>query len=583
MGCAVNITRLKIHNFRSILEQEIFVQKFSLFIGANNAGKSTIMNAIRLFYGDFNWSIEDFPKTGAHDEEVWIEIEFNLSDIEWESLADNYKNNESNTLILRRFFKSKEIKVEKNQSNLYAIINGQLSEGCFYGANNVGLNKLGDLLYIPAITSVSDQTKMSGPSPLRNMINHLLKKVVMTSPSYQAVSDAFSSLGSEAKDENGFLSQISNPINTALKSWDISLDLSLAPIQPEDISKSLIKHTFLDSTLGDEGVHIDNYGHGFQRSVIYELISLATTFKDEKKSAKKEFSPTFNLILFEEPEAFLHPNQQENMACRLRTLSSQSDHQVFITSHAPSFLDKAHQNLLEIVRVTRTSGITNVNQLSKENLVEIFEQGLSFKDLLQEIVDNQKQGAGTAKQMLPDPELDDECLRSMEMFRYQLWLDSERLSLFFSDTVILIEGATEKVFLNYQLSRDWVSLRDHKICVVDVNGKYNIHRYMKLLEAFGINHIVICDGDSNEKLHKYLNPFIASCNNQFTLSAPYFFEKDLEEFLGYESPKKQAMKPITIMHKLEHKEICTQKIADLYDIINSLLIGTSEVKVKQVS
>lgn len=84
----MNITRLKIHNFRSIIEQEIFVQKFSLFIGANNAGKSTIMNAIRLFYSDFNWSIEDFPKTGAHDEEVWIEIEFNLSDIEWESLAD---------------------------------------------------------------------------------------------------------------------------------------------------------------------------------------------------------------------------------------------------------------------------------------------------------------------------------------------------------------------------------------------------------------------------------------------------------------------------------------------------------------
>ena len=34
----MNITRLKIHNFRSIIEQEIFVQKFSLFIVANNAG-----------------------------------------------------------------------------------------------------------------------------------------------------------------------------------------------------------------------------------------------------------------------------------------------------------------------------------------------------------------------------------------------------------------------------------------------------------------------------------------------------------------------------------------------------------------
>ena len=579
----MNITRLKIHNFRSILEQEIFVQNFSLFIGANNAGKSTIMNAIRLFYGDFNWSIEDFPKTGAHDEDVWIEIEFKLSDIEWESLADNYKDNEFNILILRRFFKSKEIKVEKNQSNLYAIIHGQLSEGCFYGASNVGLNKLGDLLYIPAITSVSDQTKMSGPSPLRNMINHLLKKVVMTSPSYQAVSDAFSLLGSEAKDENGFLSQISNPINTALKSWDISLDLSLAAIQPEDISKSLIKHTFLDSTLGDEGVHIDNYGHGFQRSVIYELISLATTFKDEKKSAKKEFSPTFHLILFEEPEAFLHPNQQENMAYRLRKLSKLNDHQVFITSHAPNFLDKAHENLLEIIRVRRIEGITNVYQPTKEILNDVFGQGSQLTKLLQDIVAKQQEGAGDAKRLLSGEDVDEDELSCMEMFRYQLWLDSERLSLFFSDTVVLVEGATEKVFLNYQLARDWESLREHKICVVDVNGKYNFHRYMKLLEAYGMNHIVICDGDSNRKIHKAINPFIVSCHNKFTLSAPYFFEKDFEDFLGYEAPTRQDIKPITVMQKLEKQEICVLKLGELFEIIRGLLMSPPHEEIRQVS
>lgn len=579
----MNITRLKIHNFRSILEQEIFVRKFSLFIGANNAGKSTIMNAIRLFYGDFNWSTDDFPKVGATDDEVWIEIEFLLDDIEWESLADNYKNDDKKNLILRRFFKSKVVKVEKNQSNLYAMLNGQLSEGCFYGASNVGLNKLGDLLYIPAITSVSDQTKMSGPSPLRNMINHLLKKVVTKSPSYQAVVDAFSSLGNEAKDENGFLFQISNPINKALNSWDISLDLSLSSIQPEDISKSLIKHTFLDSSLGDEGVHIDNYGHGFQRSVIYELMSLATTFKEEKKSAKKEFSSSFNLILFEEPEAFLHPNQQENMAYRLRALSTLSDQQVFITSHAPSFLDKAHESLLEIIRVRRIDGITYINQLSKDNLVEIFEQCLSLKELLQEIVEKQKEGAKKARDMLPDPELDDEYLKSMEIFRYQLWLDSERLSLFFSETVILVEGATEKVLLNYQLARDWATLREHKICVVDVNGKYNVHRYMKLLEAFGINHIVICDGDSNEKLHKYLNPFIVSCHNQFTLSTPYFFAKDLEDFLGYEAPKRQDIKPITIMQKLEKQEICDLKLKELSEILKGLLIGSPNEQIRTTS
>jgi predicted ATP-dependent endonuclease of OLD family len=49
----------------------------------------------------------------------------------------------------------------------------------------------------------------------------------------------------------------------------------------------------------------------------------------------------------------LHPNQQENMAYQLRTLSKLSDHQVFITSHSPNFLDKAHENLLEIIRVKK--------------------------------------------------------------------------------------------------------------------------------------------------------------------------------------------------------------------------------------
>lgn len=106
----LKITRLKIHNFRSILDQEIIVQKFSLFIGANNAGKSTIMNALRLFYGDLNWTTDDFPKVGAKDEDVWIEVEFILDEIEWENLADNYKNDDNKKLILRRYFKSKKLR-----------------------------------------------------------------------------------------------------------------------------------------------------------------------------------------------------------------------------------------------------------------------------------------------------------------------------------------------------------------------------------------------------------------------------------------------------------------------------------------
>ena len=33
-------------------------------------------------------------------------------------------------------------------------------------------------------------------------------------------------------------------------------------------------------------------------------------YTEQKEYEKKEFAPEFNLILFEEPEAFLHPGKQ---------------------------------------------------------------------------------------------------------------------------------------------------------------------------------------------------------------------------------------------------------------------------------
>ncbi|MGB5018283.1 MAG: hypothetical protein WBO66_00985, partial [Candidatus Moraniibacteriota bacterium] len=62
---------------------------------------------------------------------------------------------------------------------------------------------------------------------------------------------------------------------------------------------------FVDMLLGDTAFDLDRFGHGFQRSVIYELIRIAPNFQDEKEAKKKEFDPNFTLLLFEEPEAFL--------------------------------------------------------------------------------------------------------------------------------------------------------------------------------------------------------------------------------------------------------------------------------------
>lgn len=285
----MKLRAIQIHNFRSVLDADMEAHDYMLLVGANNAGKSTILNALRAFYDDAKWTAEDFPKAGAADSESWVQLKFHLDDDEWAGLADEYKEEVTDqSLTVRRYFKSDDkARVQKDQSNIFGFVKGQLSTALFYGAKNVGTAKVGQVLYVPALTTPAEQTKMSGPSPLRNMLNFLLKKVVSKSEAYKEITTAFEKLNVEARKDDGFLSEISKPLNTAISSWSIKIDLSVNSVAPEDISKSLVKFAFVDSSLGDVGFDLERYGHGFQRSVIYELIRLAPTFKDEKKADKR--------------------------------------------------------------------------------------------------------------------------------------------------------------------------------------------------------------------------------------------------------------------------------------------------------
>jgi len=144
------------HNFRSIIDAEFELHDFMMLVGANNAGKSNIINGLRCFYEDIKWSEEDFPNKGVFDQISWIELTFMLSNYEWENLADKYKEGvASQSIILKRYFKGD--KVKSKQSNIYAVVNGTEEDDLFYGAKNIGTAKCGSIVYIPALTTPGEQ------------------------------------------------------------------------------------------------------------------------------------------------------------------------------------------------------------------------------------------------------------------------------------------------------------------------------------------------------------------------------------------------------------------------------------------
>jgi len=577
----MKIKQIEIHNFRSIKSAKFNLNDYSLLIGENNSGKSNVFRALRIFYeNNLKYNEQtDFPKFDTEDNESWIEIEY-LTDIEeQETLKDEYKN-EDNILKVRKILKTQDAKfkplIKSTQSNIFAYENGELSDNFFYGAKNISQSKLGKVIFIPEISKIDDNLKMTGPSPLRDMINFVVKKVITKSNSFNILNQSFEKFNndfkSEAKDDFS-IDELEKDINKEVGSWNINFGLNINPIKPTDIVKNLVSHYVQDGNLDNKIVSIDSFGQGLQRHLIYTLLKLSTKYiESSTNEAKKEFNPDYTFILFEEPEAFLHPSQQEKMNINLRILSEEDNQQILITSHSPIFVSKNISSLSSLVKVKREDS-SELFQINNEQINSLFTENNSLFKHCKNLLDKPEIGeplkAKIRKYSLASEDDDSELKLEQEKFKYSLWLNSERTSLFFAKHVIICEGASEKVFVDFLLNNKWFELKDKNIYILDSLGKFNIHRYMNLFKFFGINHSVLMDSDENDT-QEIVNNFIETNKNEYTNKVK-LFEKDLESFLGIETAKRKDLKPLNVIYQYNKENIPNEKIIELKKIIEDLI------------
>jgi len=336
----MKIHTFQLRNFRSIQDLNVTLNDYSLLVGENNTGKTALLSAIREFYeeGGAKFSHEiDFPKFHTEDNESWIEISYRTTEEEQETLKAEYRSAD-NLLRVRRYFQSDNRDLVKaGQSNIYGHEHGKLSASLFYGAKNVSQAKLGTVLHIPEVGRSDDALKLSGPSPFRDMVNFVMKRAVLDSRSFRDLEAAFATFNEQFKEEasaDGFsVSNLVEEINRELAYWKIRFGVDVNPLRPEDIVKTLLPHYIEDESLEGKRVSIGSYGQGLQRHLIYTLIRLSARFVEPRAEKKKEFAPDFTLILFEEPEAFLHPSQQERLNASLKTLAAEPTQQILITTH----------------------------------------------------------------------------------------------------------------------------------------------------------------------------------------------------------------------------------------------------------
>jgi len=232
-------------------------------------------------------------------------------------------------------------------------------------------------------------------------------------------------------------------------------------VNPPEIEKLFELGTQLHLDDGHKTI-AERKGHGLQRAVIFAL--LRTWAKAlRSKSDDTDITPTSRkasesaVFVIEEPELFLHPHAQRQLANDLHEIAATPGNQVFICSHSTHFVNLDQYKSVAIVRKEDAKTGTIVKQCTHD----LFES---------EDVDQKK-----------------------NRFHMAFWINPERGEVFFARKVILVEGETEHALFPYLASQ--TGCFDPSVTIVDCGSKHNLPLYINILNAFDIRYIVVHDED----------------------------------------------------------------------------------------
>lgn len=453
----MKLKRLIINNFRGLKEESNVIDfensEIIFLIGKNNTGKSTFLHAYNFFVTPKQKAIKsDFIN---HDISKSIEItaEFRIDETDE---ADKALVKDEPDWIKKWVTIDNVIRIRKTWSNensegmkmTYDPEQGEFVEGGFGGFDTL-LKK-----YAPAAIIIN---AISTPQELEAKINeiitknHLKKLETQYAKQYSDLLERLEELREEiARSED--IHTINDKMNTLFQSVFPDLQLQVYPLPDTglDITKTLkSSHGVSVSNTrheNDNNSDLKNNGHGVIRQAFFSFLS---TLEAVLESKTKEY-----LILFEEPELFLHPEAIFALRKQLYDLALDSPFQVLCATHSSLMIDTSmpHSSLVRLVKDDKKT--TKTYQVHFD----------AFKGE------------------------DKNYLQMINRFNPHI------CECFYSDEVILVEGDTEAIIYRDLIARYYFAQRD--IFVLNTGSKANLTFYQRMLTHFSIKHTVIHDIDS---------------------------------------------------------------------------------------
>lgn len=459
----MKLNKLIVKNFRGIKGDSNAIcfegSNIIFLIGQNNVGKSSFLKAYDFFVSPKQKSQrQDFFN---HEIDIPIEIEAEfivdpISDkddvdlqIDGKSKDPNWMSkwmDKNNKVRIKKIWESENIESRKQTFRPDSSGGTWLDRG--FGGFDTLITK-----YAPAPIWIN---AMETESSLEEKINKLITEELLKkakdefSISYEQALRAVKKL----EDEMTSSVQVKNfniNLNKRFKEVFSGLEMEITSKSEDSINllKALEKHHSI--VIKKDGILREDdflsHGHGVIRQALFNFIAFLNEISE---STDKKY-----ILLFEEPELFLHPKILYNLRKSLYELAEKSSYQVLCASHSPFMIDisKPHCSL---VRVIKNKNETTVVYQADENIF----QGDSGKK---------------------------EFVQMINRFNPHI------CEAFYADKVLLVEGDTETIVYRDLLSRFF---ENQEIFVLNTGSKNNIPFFQDVLTHFKIEHYIIHDTDT---------------------------------------------------------------------------------------
>lgn len=475
------IQKLKIKNFGCIgpLGVSIDIDKIVVLVGANNAGKSTILRAFEVVADCLRLEQDDF-----HNRQV---VTDNFPEIEIHSVVtqENKPGDEwchpisEGSWLVKEKWEWSGINVDPRRVG-FNVANSRWAQAgdaelMPWGTNNVAKSRRPKPHRVNTFDDPEIQAKAITSllkSLLENDIKNLKANDTDESSRYDAIIASLRALRSDSKQiQNAGIADIQTQANLILE--QIFPNYAMKVIAPEStapISIDLLGDEFgLEmGSVGGESFPLEKQGSGAQRTALWTILKLLADkgikAKPAGKTAKTFHEPvgpnTAHILLIDEPEVSLHPRAIQAARDVLYSLPDNENWQVMITTHSPSFIDLTKDHTTIIRAEKDTNNNIGATTLYRPELVQLDED-------------------------------DKENLKLINLF------DSHISEAFFGGKILVVEGDTEYAAFNYVKNRELAAgfNRYHDLNIIRARGKVTVASMMKVLNHFKTKYFVLHDTD----------------------------------------------------------------------------------------